>query len=62
MLGVAREGFRHGSRWTWNLTWLLVAALVAIGGNALTGGETTFGIGVLGGAAIALVGQLLARG
>ncbi len=59
-LGVALEGFRHRSRWAWNLTWILVAAPAAVGVNALAGGDV-FGIGMLGVAAVALVGQLLAR-
>jgi hypothetical protein len=59
-LGVAREGFRHRSRWAWKLTWILVAAPAAVGVNVLAGGELGFGLGVLGMAAVALVGQLLA--
>jgi len=54
---VALEGFRHGSRWAWNATWVVVAAMVAIGVLYRAG----FGIVLLGLTAIALVGQLLAR-
>ncbi len=60
-LGVAWEGFRHRSRWAWNLTWILVAAPAAVGVNVLAGGEGLFGFIMLGFAAVGLVGQLLAR-
>ncbi len=60
-LGVAREGFRHSSRWAWNATWVLVGAPAAAGVNVLAGGELGLGLGMLGVAAVALVGQLLAR-
>lgn len=56
-LMVALEGFRHGSRWAWYATWVLVAATVAIGILNRAG----FGVVLLGLTAIALVGQLLAR-
>ena len=54
---VALEGFRNGSRWAWYATWVLVAALAAVGVLYLTG----FGVVMLGLAVIALVAQLLAR-
>lgn len=60
-LVVALEGFRRGSRWAWNATWTLVAAPAAIALNVLAGGGGIFGFAVLGVAAVALVGQLLAR-
>jgi hypothetical protein len=54
---VALEGFRHGSRWAWNATWVVVAVLTAIG-ILYRGG---FGVILLGLVPIVLVGQLLAR-
>jgi hypothetical protein len=59
-LAVALEGFRHSSRWAWNATWVLVGAPAAAGVNVLAGGELGLGLGMLGVAAVALVGQLLA--
>lgn len=56
-LVVTLEGFRHGSRWAWNATWILLAALIAVGVIELPG----FGIVLLILAAITLVSQLLAR-
>lgn len=57
---VARQGFRQRTRWAWNTAWILVVALAAVGVNVLVGGELAYGLMVLGLAAIALVGQLLA--
>lgn len=59
-LTVAWRGFRQGARWAWNTSWILVLALSAVGVNVMAGGELTYGLMVLGLAAIALVGQLLA--
>ncbi|MBI2873359.1 MAG: hypothetical protein HYY00_09265 [Chloroflexi bacterium] len=59
---VALEGFRHGSRWAWNATWVLVGWLVVGGLQALVvGGRLDIGGFFLAFAAVALVGQLLAR-
>lgn len=58
---VALEGYRHGSRWAWRASWVLVAAPAAVGINVLAGGEGAFGFGILGVAALGLAGQLLAR-
>jgi len=58
---VALEGYRHNSRWAWTAAWVLVAAPAAVGINVLAGGEGAFGFGILAVAAVALVGQLLAR-
>lgn len=59
-LVVALKGFRHGSRWAWNATWVLVGWLV-VGGlqSLLTNGRLD--IGYLAFAAVAVMGQLLAR-
>ncbi|MBI4329482.1 MAG: hypothetical protein HY685_06425 [Chloroflexi bacterium] len=61
-LAVAVEGFRHGSRWAWNSTWVLVAWLV-VGGTQmlLINGRLDLGGFYLAFAAVALLGQLLAR-
>jgi len=61
-LTVALEGFRHGSRWAWNATWVLVAWF-AVGAfqSLVVNGRLDIGGFYLVFAAVALVGQLLAR-
>ncbi len=54
---VALEGFRHGSRWAWNAMWVVVGATAAVGVLYTQG----FGVFMLGAAAIAVVGLVLAR-
>ena len=54
---VTLEGFRRSSPWAWYATWILVPLLAAIGVLYVDG----FGVILLGLAALALVGQLLAR-
>jgi len=59
---AALKGFRQGTRWPWNATWILVGVPFAIGINYLPGGEISFdnfGFFLFGGAA--LVSQLIAR-
>ena len=59
---VALEGYRNGTRWAWMLMWVLVAAYTAIAGVFILAGETyALSLGMLGIAAIALTGLLLAR-
>lgn len=58
---VSWEGYRHGSRWAWIATWVVVAGPTAVGINVLAGGETVFGLLILSVSAVSLVGQLLAR-
>jgi hypothetical protein len=58
---LALDGLRHGSRQALSAMWILVAAPAAIGINVLVGGQSPFGAGMLVVAAIALIGQLLAR-
>lgn len=53
---VTLEGFRRSSRWAWYAAWILVPVLAAIGLLYRDG----FGVILLGLAAIALVGHLLA--
>lgn len=61
-LVVAREGFRHGSRWAWNATWILVAWLMVGGFQSLViNGRLDIGGFYLAFATVSLVGQLLAR-
>jgi hypothetical protein len=61
-LTVALEGLRNGSRWAWNATWVLVAWLVVGGFQSLVvNGRLDIGGFFLATAAVALVGQLLAR-
>jgi len=61
-LNAAVEGFRNGSRWAWNAMWVFVAAPAAIGVNYSAAGELGFdNVGMFAVAAVALVGQLLAR-
>ena len=54
---VTLEGLRHRSRRAWYAVWILVPLLAAIGVLYVDG----FGVILLGLAALALVGQLLAR-
>ena len=60
-LVVSLEGLRHGSRWSWNAIWVLGGALTALGVHALFGGSPFVSLFSLIMAALALVGQLLAR-
>ena len=61
-LVVAIEGFRHGPRWAWSATWVLVAMLTGIFVLTLVvGGRLDIGGFYLSLAAIAFAGQLLAR-
>jgi hypothetical protein len=61
---AALAGYRRRERWAWRITWILVAAPVALVAGALAAGYS--GIGGFSGimlllALIALTGQLLAR-
>ncbi len=59
---VGVEGFRHGSGWAWIASWVLVAALAALGLSYLAAGEPGFlSLGGLLMAALAAVGLLAAR-
>lgn len=60
-LTVALEGFRHGTRWAWQTTWLVPLSLAAIGLHSLRGDRADVSAFYLGLAAVALAGQLLAR-
>ena len=60
-LVVSLEGLRHGSRWSWKASWFLGGALAALGVHALFGGNPFVSLASLIMAALALVGQLLAR-
>ncbi len=53
---VTLDGFRNNRRWAWYGTWVLVAAMAAVGLLYRNG----FGIWLLGLAIIALTGQFLA--
>jgi hypothetical protein len=54
---VALEGFWHGSRWAWNAMWVVVGATAAVGLLYAQG----FGVFMLGAAALAVAGLVLAR-
>jgi hypothetical protein len=58
---VALEGYRNGSPWAWYSSWILVVALLAVGGIEVGEGEYLFGFLMLGLAVVAFAGQLLAR-
>ena len=60
---VSLEGFRRGTRWAWNATWLVVAAPIAIGLVYYTpGSELSFdNVGLFSFGGLSLVGQLLTR-
>lgn len=59
--GVALEAFRSNSPSSSRLMWILIATPAAIGINVFLGGQSPFAVGMLGVAAIALLGQLLTR-
>lgn len=60
-LVVALEGLRSGTRWAWNTMWVVVASLVAVGAHTLRGDRLDVPATYLVLAAVALVGQILAR-
>jgi hypothetical protein len=60
-LMVTIEGWRHGTPWAWRTSWVVVLSLAAIGAHTLRGDRIDLPAFYLGLAAIALVGQLLAR-
>lgn len=61
-LMVALEGYRNGSRWAWYSSWVLVAALVALGlVEVRMEQDPFFGILLLGSSSVGVVGLLLAR-
>jgi len=61
-LVVAVEGFRHGSAWAWNGTWVMVALLATIALHFFrVGAQPEVAIFYLVLTSIALAGQLLAR-
>jgi hypothetical protein len=60
-LAVTVDGRRHGGRAAWRNSWVLVGTLVALGLHMLRGDRVDLQVLYLGMAAVALVGQLLAR-
>lgn len=59
---VALEGYRNGSRWAWNASWVSVAALAALGTvEATMDPSSYFGLVLLGASGLTVVGLLLAR-
>lgn len=54
------EGLRHGTRWAWTTTWVMVASLGAVGAHMLRGDRADLVLTYLFLAAVAVVGQLLA--
>lgn len=58
---ITLEGYRYGSRWAWNATWMIVLAPALVGLLYLPGVPLAFdNLGMFLFAAVALVGQLLA--
>lgn len=57
---VALEGLRHGTRWAWHTTWVMVGSLAAVGAHMLRGDRVDLVFTYLFLAAVALTGQLLA--
>jgi hypothetical protein len=60
-LMAAIEGYRHGTRWAGSTTWVLVVSLVAIGAHTLRADRLDVPATYFVLAALALVGQVLAR-
>jgi hypothetical protein len=60
-LVVAVEGLRHGTRWAWQAGWVVVGSLAALGLHSLRGDRLDVPMTYLLLAAVALVGQVLAR-
>lgn len=61
-LMVSLEGYRNGSRWAWYSSWVLVAALVALGlVEVRMEVDQFFGFLLLGSSGVAAIGLLLAR-
>lgn len=58
---VALEGLRHGTRWAWTATWVVVATLAAVALHTLRGDRIDLPVFYLVLTAVALAGQLLAR-
>jgi hypothetical protein len=58
---AALAGLGRQARWSWHITWVLIATLVALFLIGLAGGLGPFGATSLGLAVLALIGQLLAR-
>lgn len=59
-LMASLDGWRNGSRLAWNISWIVVAVLAALGVHVLLGGMRDFSGWHLAIAAAALAGQLLA--
>jgi hypothetical protein len=57
---VALEGFRHGTRWAWNASWVVVVTLAAVGVHSMRGDRVDLPVFYLLLAGVALAGQLLA--
>jgi hypothetical protein len=59
-LMVTLEGLRHGTRWAWTTTWVMVGSLTAVGLHMLRGDRIDLVLFYIFLAGVALVGQLLA--
>ena len=59
-LAVSLEGLRHGTRWAWTTTWVVVGSLTAVGLHMLRGDRVDLVLTYLVLAGVALIGQLLA--
>ena len=60
---VARQGFRHGSRWAWRAAWVVVLNFLLVAGTfIMAGGLAPVSLGFLSVAGVTPVGQLLAKG
>lgn len=59
-LMVALEGLRHGTRWAWTTTWIIVGSLTAVGLHMLRGDRADLVLTYFFLAAVALAGQVLA--
>lgn len=59
-LAVSLEGLRHGTRWAWTTTWVVVGSLTAVGLHMLRGDRADLVLTYFFLAAVALAGQVLA--
>ena len=59
---VAREGYRRGTRWAWNVMWVPAASFAALAATFMQAGESPgLSLGIFSFALITVFGLLIAR-